>query len=370
MIRIYLILSLIAGAVLYRFPAVRYDSAPALTVECRDFTEAGSYQTLRDEKGPVFYNQRGSRVPLSSDRLYFVPPLGSGYFEYQKIGKEIAYYAHPDELYWRRESASYPVSDPEGRWILLISGDLTSVRLMDHNGNAASGPPLAGMLLTDYAFCLFCRFRSLQDSGKEDALAAAVLFSSGPLYIVRFEPDFRIFTLNIPDSERAFAKSVATAGDRIAIHLQQDDQDFIRQYRLDEKKERLEEIESVKLPFVVAHRMPLALTDSGVLFATSRFAGQIENGSISWMGNGRGGTDFEAGIPGVEFQGDALTTGVLSMAGGQDFLYFLVRQGEEVLPVATALRQGSPYRFLPHTAGITMEDDKGYCTIRPSAVRK
>jgi hypothetical protein len=41
-----------------------------------------------------------------------------------------------------------------------------------------------------------------------------------------------------------------------------------------------------------------------------------------------------------------------------------------VLPVATALRQGSPYRFLPHTAGITMEDDKGYCTIRPSAVRK
>ncbi|EHQ05370.1 hypothetical protein [Leptonema illini] len=375
MIRIFFLLSLVSGALFYRYPAVGYDAPPDISVQCSDFFSSADYQTLRDEDGPVFYD-RGKRVPLDPDRLYFVPPEGNGYFEYQKIGKEIAYYAHPDELYWKRESASYPVSDPRGKWILLLSGDLTAVRLMDHNGNAAPGLPLSGVLMTDYAFSDAEHSDESKNSAQTAGSTAAVLFSSGPVYIVRFEPDFRIFTLTIPGAERSFAKSVAVGGDRIAIHLQQDDQDFIREYRLDEEKERLKEIESVRLPLVVPHRMPMALTESGVLFATGRFAGQIEDGEISWTGNGDGTTAFHADTPGadisgVEFQGDALATGGFAIAGGERFLYLLVKNDDqEEKPVAATLRPSSPYRLLRHKGGISIEDSNGYCTIRPSASRK
>lgn len=375
MIRRGFLLGLVFGAVLYRYPAVGYDAPPGISVECSDFLSSTDYQTLRDEDGPVFYD-RGKRFPLDPGRLYFVPPEGNGYFEYQKIGKEIAYYAHPDELYWKRESASYPVSDPRGKWILLLSGDLTTVRLMDHNGNAARGPPLSGVLMTDYAFSNAGRGDEQKNSDQAAGSTAAVLFSSGPVYIVRLEPDFHIFTLTIPDAERSFARSVAIGGDRIAIHLQEGDQDFIRLYRLDEEKERLIEIESVRLPLIVPHRMPMALTESGILFATSRFAGQIEDGQISWTGNADGITAFHADtlradISGVEFQGDALATGGFAIAGGKGFLYLLVKnEDQEEKPVAVTLRPGSPYRLLHHKDGISIEDSNGYCTIRPSASRK
>lgn len=370
MIRIFFLMSLVSGALFYRYPAVGYDAPPDISVQCTDFLSSADYQTLRDEDGPVFFD-RGKRVPLDSNRLYYVPPEGNGYFEYQKIGKEIAYYAHPDELYWKRESASYPVSDSRGKWILLMSGDLTAVRLMDHNGNAAPGLPLSGVLMTDYAFSDTYEIENTASSSPSVGAEAAVLFSSGPVYIVRFEPKFSVFTLSIPDAERSFAKSVAIDGDRIAIHLQQDDQDFIREYRLDEEKERLKEIESVRLPLVVPHRMPMALTESGVLFASGRFAGQIEDGAISWTGNGAGVADFDPEIPGVEFQGDALATGDFAIAGGERFLYLLVKNDDqEEMPVASTLRPSSPYRLLRHKGGISIEDSNGYCTIRPSASRK
>ena len=366
MIRIFFLLSLVSGALFYRYPAVAYDAPPDISVQCTDFLSSADYQTLRDEDGPVFYD-RGKRFLIEKDRLYFVPPEGSGYFEYQKIGKEIAYYARPDELYWKRESASYPVSDPQGKWVLLLSGDLTAVRLMDHNGNAAPGLPLSGVLMTDYAFS------DAWKSEEEVGTAAAVLFSSGPVYIVRFEPSFRVFTLNIPDAERSFAKSVAIGTDRVAIHLQQDDQDYIREYRLDEADERLKEVESVRLPSVIPHRIAMAVTGSGVVFATADFAGQIEDGSLFWTGNGRSSMNSidSAEVPGVGFQGDVLSVGDFLTAGGEGFLYFLVKSdGGEEIRVAATLRPATPYRLLRHKGGISIEDSNGYCTIRPSASRK
>ncbi len=360
MVRLFLVFSILSGIVFYRYPAVAYEAPPDLAVQCYDFQSPTRYQTLREEDGPVLY-RNGQRIPLDDGRLYFVPPLGTGYFAYQKIGKEIAYLAGPDELYWRRPSASYPVSDPEGKWILLLSGDLTAVRVMDHNGNAAPGQPLSGLLLTDYAFSPDWQ------TGEASGTAATVLFASGPLYIVRFEPDYRVFTLSIPDFEQAFAKSVAIGKSRIALHLQQGEGDFIRQYELDEEKEALIPIDSTQLPVILPHRIPMAFTESGLVFASDRMVGQVRDGQLVWVGDENG---FRSEAPRfdrftVAFQGDAFRSGGLTATGGRGFLYLL--SGDD--PVALSLRRGMPYRFLFDEEGIAHEDDGGYCTIRPSLSR-
>ena len=401
MIRIFLFLSAVFGVVLYRFPAKSYSPPPALSVGCTDLLSQDRFQTLHYEKeSPVLYSA-ARRTVLESDRLYFVPAEGKGFFEYQKIGKEIAYFVSPDEAYWRRETGSYPVSDSQGRWLLLQSGDLTAVRLMDHNGNIAAGEPLSGLLLTDYVFDEN-RMAAAEPANSEsetadrsgsDSLSAALLFASGPVYVIRFEPQFRLMKLSIPKAKNYFAKSIALSRDRVAIHLQEGNNDFIRIYSLvgedeaqassTESKVWLKEIESVPLSQLVPHRMPMALTENGVVFTTESGIGRIIDGELVTTIVATDGV--LAGTPSSmlfltepdsteykemlqpRFQGAVLSLqeSGLTVAGSNQVLSVFI---DDQL-VAASFQKQQPFRLLPNHQSITIEDKNSYCTIAPSASR-
>lgn len=365
MIRLFLILSLVFGLVLYRYPAMSYTAPNNIDIHCSSFESENQYQTLLQEndKKPTFWS-RGQKSELSQGSLYFAPPLGQGYFEYQKIGKEIAYYAKPEELFWRRQSASYPVTDLEGRWILLLSGDLTSVRLMDRNGNAASIAPLQGILLTDYSFSTLLSDQTIQHW-------AAVIFSTGPLYLIRFEPNFQVYKLVLPKVEHFFAKSIAMLGDKVAVHLQQNDVDYIRIYRFNQEDESLRQIESVRLPYIVPYRISMSFTTNGLLVSSGELVGQLVDNKLVLIQNTGQERITQPTELSVEFKGDTLATESISIAGGSDFGIIF---DDSFLPIAKLYRSQvngrlSAYRLLPDSTGITIEDKDGYCRIRPSLSR-
>lgn len=368
MIRLFLILSSVFGLVLYRYPAVSYTPPDHIEVHCVSFESETQYQTLIQEsdKKSVFWS-RGQKSELSQDFLYFVPPMGQGYFEYQKIGKEIAYYAKPDELFWKRKSASYPVTDLTGSWILLLSGDLTSVRLMDRNGNSASIAPLQGVLLVDYSFTTLQKDKLLEHW-------AAVMFSTGPLYLIRFEPGFQLYKLSLPKAKDFFAKSITISGNKIAVHLQQQDVDYIRTYSFNQEEATLKQIDSVKLPYVIPYRISMNFTTGHqLLLGSGDYVGQVIDDKLTWMSyNHNSETHISAPTElSVDFKGDTLVTESVSLAGGSNFGILF---DSKFLPVAKIFRPKNQdkiiaYRLLPNSDGITIEDKDGYCRIRPSLSR-
>lgn len=363
MIRITVALSLVLGAVLFRFPAASYQAPAGVSVACQPLEGDTAYQTLVSGKGPRFLS-RGASENLSADQSYFVPPLGEGYLAYSKMGKEISYFARPGELYWKRETASYPVTDLEGRLILLLSGDLTAVRLMDRNGNMESAAPLTGLVMTDYAFT-----NDWPAEGKGERLpAAAVLFASGPAYLILYGGSVKVVRLPIPDAEKAFAKSIALAKGMVAIHMGDAEGDFVRLYSVKDASGQfsLSLKTETKLPRVYPHRIAMTIVDGGVLLGTSEFVG-LADGRMEWMMGPSGPiATVEAppaqAAPGPEFQGDALLSVAGAIVGnGRTF----VLTDASGWPLALAPGAGA-FRLLPAVSGQTglvIEDQDGYCAL-------
>lgn len=369
MIRITLALSIVLGAILFRFPAARYEAPAGMSVECHPLEGPSPYQTLLMDPGPRFLS-RGGAEGLDAAQSYFVPPLGDGYLAYSKLGKEISYFARSGELYWKRDSASYPVSDPEGRLILLLSGDLTAVRLMDRNGNMEASAPMTGLVLTDYAFTNDWP----TDRKGERQAAAAVLFASGPAYLIVYGAGVKVSRLPIPDAEKTFAKSIALADGRIAIHLGDAEGDTIRTYSVKERSGQLtlSLAASTKLPVVYPHRIAMSMVGDGVLFSAADRVGLAADAGLAWTLGASGSpaaTEATAvAAPRPEFQGDALVAGETAAAGNGSMLVLTNGEG---WPLAQAGRSGA-FRLLPLVpsaqgrTGVVTEDAEGYCTFSAS----
>ncbi|MCB1175707.1 MAG: hypothetical protein KDK39_19185, partial [Leptospiraceae bacterium] len=172
MLRIYFISLAILTPLVYFIPRMHLVMAPVLVwqyqydmqnrqatdwqavqpdqkVEGQPFTALERFQDKQHfADGPAFT----APLSLAEGELVFVPFRGSGIFKYAKIGKQIDFISPTGEIYWSREAFSYPVSDPVGERILLLTGDNSRVDLIDRNGRTLAAGFVAGNFLTDYDF--------------------------------------------------------------------------------------------------------------------------------------------------------------------------------------------------------------------------
>ena len=189
-----------------------------------------------------------------------IPPLGDGYFTYEKRAKYLSYHDRQGEKLWKREYPYYPVSDYYGNLILLLSSDNSRVDFINSNGLATGVKSVSGNLLTDYSFATH-------------QSQAGLVFSSGEAYVIR-ENGTIAFQHNFATKQSmVFVKSCALSPDAklLAVHLLKDEKDIV--VILKAKEREVENKSSlilgqITLPEVYPHVLYLAVNAHGVLVAT------------------------------------------------------------------------------------------------------
>ena len=172
---------------------------------------AGGY--LIGPAGPALGLQKGERV--------FAPFHGNGFFRYAKIGRELSFLARNGEELWRKPYKAYPVSDPGGDLVLLLTGDNNRIDVIDPSGNPFGVRSVSGNFMTDLDF-----------AGRR--AAAALVFSTGAVTVLNEEAQAILRYTHESADQPLFVKSCALGPDArvVAIHMLDGDQDRIVVLRL------------------------------------------------------------------------------------------------------------------------------------------
>ncbi len=174
--------------------------------------------------------------------------LAEGFYEYKKLGDEIAYYNGWRELYWKKPFSSYPKPGYYSGIIPLVSGDGNAVFFIDRNGNSLGIGSIEGRFAVD--ICYSTQIERI-----------FVLFSGGE-YSVIDEKGNPLSKNNLKDSEKDkiyFAKSCAISpyGDYYGIHYLSKEADIIRVYSKEGK------YREVSLNTIIPNKVHFVINNSG-----------------------------------------------------------------------------------------------------------
>ena len=283
MLRIGLILTPLIALILFRYPAESIESMPRL-----ELLESSSVEypgpAVKDLHLQLLHKEEGVRKIYQSGREFSIPESlkewslsvpyeGQGYFAYQTIGSEIEHRSSSGELFWRRDSSSYPISNPSGTLILLITGDSNRVDVMDRNGILVKGASLSGSLLVDYAFS------NPEPDQEGPAAAAIVLFSDGRYYLIDAAGK-KLASDSISD-DPVFARSVGLSidGRSFAIHYEQDRKDYLAAYEWKDGAVNL--LYRFKLEKNYPYTLPLDCEDGRILFAPPGESLAVDDGDLT-----------------------------------------------------------------------------------------
>ena len=214
-----------------------WDKSARTFVQADDKTElTEKLNGYRKEDNLWFFNYR-QPVKIENEYLYEIPLLGSGYYQYKKVGSEISYFSPSGEILWKKEYKSYPRAG--SRLILLLTGDNNQVQVADLSGNLLN--TLDGRFLTDYAFDA--------DGG------AALLFGGGDFYILDKKGKT---VLSKHFRENGFYKSLAVSpdGNYFAVHYRENGRDFISVFTHEK------EIHTLPLEKSWPHKLWFAISNS------------------------------------------------------------------------------------------------------------
>lgn len=262
---------------------------PAKTIEApRTFSFVYQYNLDKDEGTPgempawngvilpytAFEGERTFKSPIKSRRLdasdlAFAPFLGQGYFRYQKVGKEIQFYAAGGELLWRKPFQSYPVADHTGKLVLLLTGDNNRVEVLDWNGNPVGVKSVAGNFMTDVNFAA-------------RAAAACVVFGGGEIYLIDGEGNLK-FSYNLPLTKRPrFVKSCAVMpdGQGMAVHALDGAEDALFVF-LAKNGKAVGDWAAI-LPEIIPQSVHMGVNEHGVLLAGRRSTTFYRAGAPIW----------------------------------------------------------------------------------------
>ena len=239
MIRIVLFSAILFGLLLFRFPAPGYPEAPGLRYLWQYDLETGSASAPpaelgsgsespfnlvrlppRDrESGPRLVGPGVAPVELERGALVWAPFLGGGYFVYSRIGREIRFFDRGGEELWKKEFFSYPVSDPQGRTILMLTGDASRVDFIDANGASVGLGRVHGAFLSDFAFAA-------------RTPRAVLAFLDRRLYVVDDRGRLRLSLVEEAEDRPYFFKSAAISpdGSLVAVHALDGTNDVLRVY--------------------------------------------------------------------------------------------------------------------------------------------
>ncbi|MEQ9362994.1 MAG: hypothetical protein RIF32_02055 [Leptospirales bacterium] len=199
-------------------------------------------------------------VTLEKGERVFAPFHGNGYFRYAKIGRELSFLARNGEELWRKPYKAYPVTDPSGDLVLLLTGDNNRIDIIDPSGNPFGVRSVSGNFMTDLDFAA-------------RRAAAALVFSTGALTVLNQEARTILSYNHESPDQPLFVKSCAIGPDAevVAIHMLAGDQDRIIVLGIDggdtENPEDYTVLRSIDLNATYPHLLHFAVNRHGLLLA-------------------------------------------------------------------------------------------------------
>ncbi len=128
-----------------------YTDLASLTYVEKTKKPKGSFQMPLLKNEAVYLADRSGQI---SEKIEITSGLaefsGSGkyYIKYGKVGSEIELWSSSGERYWKMKSREKPLLSHDGEVIFLITGDQSSIRIVDKNGNETGAKRISGRLCT------------------------------------------------------------------------------------------------------------------------------------------------------------------------------------------------------------------------------
>ncbi len=306
-------------------PAVQSGDADAVDSE-NEPTPRESAQRNQENKaneknkdrgaGGYLIGPAGPALGLEKSERVFAPFHGNGYFRYAKIGRELSFLARNGEELWRKPYKAYPVSDPGGDLVLLLTGDNNRIDVIDPSGNPFGVRSVSGNFMTDLDFA-------------DRRAAAALVFSTGAVTVLNEEAQAILRYTHESTDQPLFVKSCALGPDAqvVAIHMLDGDQDRIVVLRLSggvDQPEDYSVLRRIDLNATYPHLLHFAVSPHGLLLTAPDRTAFYALGS---------GEDRSYAAPGIQDSGgDSVPSNASDADGAQ--------AGEAAAPAAPA-RSGS-----------------------------
>ncbi len=268
-----------------------------------------SSETLRREFNGVLDGRpsgRGvRRVLLTNGRTFsfeeparaFVPFLGSGFIQYQKVGGLLEYVTPAGELLWKKDYATYPYSDPTGKLLLFVSGDANDAIIGDENGTAITRT--SGDFMSHHCFAQRALGVGLVFSG-----TALRVFDEKGTLLLEWKPEGRFFLKSC---------ALSAGGGRVALHYEAEGADWIVALGV-QAGGRPKRLWRTRLETRYPHLLMMALGDNGLLVgAPDRTFYLDDDGDVIWFRRARKAGTYrpvyaEAGLSVYGLEDDAFFT--------------------------------------------------------------
>jgi hypothetical protein len=239
--------------------------------DARDSKKSNEVSPLKNLNGYLSFNNkpflfRNKSIFQGDDGdLFDIPPLGSGFLAYKKIGDKIIYYSRSGEVLWKKPFQSIPFSSYTGNIHFLVSGDGNQVLVVDMDGNPTGAKQLDGRFVTDISNSV--------SSG------SVILFSGGEVYRIDKNGSliYRISESNSKNFTFFKSSGFSENGKYVSLHFMENENDYIKM--LDDTKK---ELYTYKLDSVYPHKIYLVVSNSGytLLNLTDKIIILSPNGSI------------------------------------------------------------------------------------------
>lgn len=276
MFKYILIFTALFSVLLAAYPATRIEGPPDFYLEWY-YDLDGQVQTPRpagwrspfnaffrpgDKGGALHFPDRPVE-PVAEGTLISAPFHGAGYFEYQKVGRDIQFReSSRGEVLWKKSYYSYPISDHYGDLILLLTGDSNRVDLLDPSGNPLGLGSVSGNVLNDYDFAARQSRALLVFAGGN---VTALDKTGQALFHHQLESDSRPF----------FVKSCALGPDGLvaAVHYRAGDRDEVVLLARREEGQAARVLGRAVLPKIYPHLLHMAVSPGGLLVSAPDFTG-------------------------------------------------------------------------------------------------
>jgi hypothetical protein len=187
---------------------------------------------------------------------------GKYYVRFDKVGKEIEFFTTAGDRFWKMHSREYPYLSFEGQLILLLNGDHSRIRIVDHNGNEIGDKVLAGRMCTAIAFA-------------EKGNTGAVGFLDGSYYSVNAKGEI-VVSGRVQGAVKGIAAAVG--GRKVAVHFGNSQKDSLHIIDLDEETEAtavLQSVHSVKTSLVYSAAGEVLMLDGSDFVRFEEDGGEV-----------------------------------------------------------------------------------------------
>ncbi|MDY6935944.1 MAG: hypothetical protein SVZ03_17210 [Spirochaetota bacterium] len=182
------------------------------------------------------HNNNGRLISVSGDGEYFV--------QYEKVGNRIEFLNTHCERFWKIASREYPYVSYNGKFILLMNGDHSRIRIVDYNGKEMGVRRITGRVCTIIAFSKYTDF-------------ACIGFLDGSYYLINSE-GFIINEEVVPGNSIVKGMAVNSYGNLLVIHYGNNKGDFIRLVNIIKN-----EIYTISLQHVHLTKTGINISDEG-----------------------------------------------------------------------------------------------------------